>query len=285
MYRKITLLLLIAAASMGAEAAAPQNKIPSCYAANRMEIPPPVTEREVYVLLDQTVVLDADLKQALLDSVRPVLTPGTAFTIFRFSAFSQGRYLDVVTSGVLEQPIPKKERDSVSVPKLKSFDACMKGQWEYGVRLALTSIAQTMQESSSELARSDVLGSLAETSRIIKAAKTPHRIVVVVSDMLENSSVSSFYANNGIKKLEPEKELKAVDANHLFGDFGGASVYVMGAATIPETASKGTSKKATLGYRDPKTLGALKQFWSAYFSRSNAKLEEFGMPALLSPLQ
>lgn len=284
MYRTPLLFLLLTLASVGA-IAAPQNKIPSCYAANKIDVRAPSIEREIFVLLDQTVVLDADLKQALYESVRSILGPGTTFTILRFSAFSQGHYLDVVTSGVLEQPIPKNERDSISVPKLKTFDACMKGQQEYGMKLALGSIEQAIQQSSSELAKSDVLGSLAETSHIVKAANAPRRIVLVVSDMLENSSISSFYANNGVRKIDPEKEMKGVEANHLLGDFGGASVYVMGAALIPDTSSKDSAKKTPTSYRDPKTLAALKQFWSTYFSRSNAKLEEFGMPALLSPIR
>jgi hypothetical protein len=160
----------------------------------------------------------------------------------------------------------------------------MKGQQEYGVKLALAAIGDTIQQSSSDLAKSDVIGSLTETSRIVKVSQTPRRIVLVVSDMLENSSISSFYANNSVRKIDPVKELKAVEANSLFGDFGGASVFVMGAGLIPEDLPGNGSKKVKIQYRDPKTLIALKQFWSDYFVRSNAKLEEFGMPALLAPI-
>ncbi len=282
--KKALVAALLGAVSFGCLAAAPQNQIPSCYIANKITTYASSVDQQFFILLDQTVLLDAYLQKALADSARSVLTPGTAFTILRFSAFSQGRYLDVVAAGVLEKPIPDKERDSISVKALKLFDACMKGQQEYGVKLALAAIGDTIQQSSSDLAKSDVIGSLTETSRIVKVSQTPRRIVLVVSDMLENSSISSFYANNSVRKIDPVKELKAVEANSLFGDFGGASVFVMGAGLIPEDLPGNGSKKVKIQYRDPKTLIALKQFWSDYFVRSNAKLEEFGMPALLAPI-
>lgn len=283
--KKAIVAAVLAAVSLGSLGAAPQNQIPSCYAANRITTVTSSVDREIFILLDQTVLLDAELQKALADSARSVLIPGTAFTVLRFSAFSQGRYLDVVAAGVLEKPIPDKERDAISVKALKTFDACMKGQQEYGIKLALTTIGNTIQQSSSDLAKSDVIGSLTETSRIVKASQAPRRIVFVVSDMLENSSISSFYSNNSVRKIDPDKELKAVEANHLFGDFGSASVFVMGAGIIPEELPGKGTKKTKIQYRDPKTLLALKQFWSEYFARSNAKLEEFGMPALLAPIR
>ncbi|VXC91848.1 hypothetical protein BURKHO8Y_60010 [Burkholderia sp. 8Y] len=32
------------------------------------------------------------------------------------------------------------------------------------------------------------------------------------------------------------------------------------------------------------TMAVLKQFWMLYFQQSNAKVQEFGAPALLSPI-
>lgn len=214
-----------------------------------------------------------------------ILMPGTAFTILRFSAFSQGRYLDVAAAGTLEKALPADERDAIGVKVLKSFDACLEGQLEYGIRFALSSVGTVISQSSAELAKSDVIASLSQTSRIVKTGKAPRRIVLVVSDMLENSSIANSYANNSVRKIAPGDELKAVGRHHLLGDFGGASVFVMGAGLIPEDAVGGAGKNIKIRYRDPKTLAALKQFWSEYFERSNAKLEEFGMPALIVPIR
>jgi len=266
-------------------AATSPNQVPSCYALSKVNVEPPEIERSLFVLVDQTTVLDPKLKQMLFDSVRGALRPGTSFTVVSFSAFSQGRYLSVASTGVLEQLIPHDVRDSISVKSLKSFDSCLSEQTNYGVRLVLSSIEQVIAAATTDLAKSDVFTSLTEISQIVKQSTAPRRIVLVVSDMLENSTISSFYANNRVRKIDPVKEMKVVEENNVIGDFGGASVYVMGAGLIPDL-SKGNSKdKSNIGYRDPKTMGALKQFWANYFTKSNAKLEEFGMPSLLSPVQ
>ena len=260
------------------------NQIPSCYAANRLDIAAPVPTRDVYIMLDQTTVLYPELKQALAAIMRDLIQPGTAFTIVRFSAFSQGHYMEVVASGALENKLDEDSRDTVGARVLKNFDSCMKKQVGYGVRLAFDAVGKTLGGSSNELARSDLIASIAEGSRIVKASQVPRRIVLIVSDMVENSSIASFYAKNNLRLIDPEKELATVERNRLFGDFGGASVYVMGAGLIPEVKTKAPRAPAS-AYRDPKTLGALKTFWAGYFQRSNADLREIGTPALLVTVQ
>jgi len=97
--------------------------------------------------------------------------------------------------------------------------------------------------------------------------------------MLENSSVSSFYANQGVRLLNPEKELMRVANDQLFGDFGGARVFVIGAGLLPDETNQ--TKGA---YRSTQTMQVLARFWSEYFHKSNADLSEFGQPALLNPI-
>lgn len=267
-----------------AYAAAPQNKVPSCYAANpKIGQKSPAPQRWLYLVIDQTVMLDGNLKQSLADIVKHNLQPGMGFSVFSFSAFSQGRYMEHLATGILETTIAdKKVRDDISVPALQKFDACMKGQYNYGLKLALDSVGKALQASSADLAKSDVVSSLTEISHLVKENPVENKQILLVSDMLENSTISSFYAKNAVRKVDAEKELKTVEANHLLGDFAGAGVYVMGAGMMPEQKD---AKGKNVQYRDPKMLAALKQFWEGYFSRSNAKLEEFGAPELLSPIQ
>ncbi|MGC9200284.1 MAG: hypothetical protein ACP5E5_15500, partial [Acidobacteriaceae bacterium] len=80
----------------------------------------------------------------------------------------------------------------------------------------------------------------------------------------------------------PKVELAKADAAHEFGNFGGATVYVLGGAMMPP-AQHGTQAEMN-GYRDPQTLLHLKQFWQGYFAHSDATLAEFGEPALVSPV-
>lgn len=275
---------LLALAIAGSADAAPVNQIPSCYAAGKLEIRPDPVQRAFFIVLDETMVLDDGLKRSLWELVKPVIAAGTEVSVYRFSAYSQGKYLDVVASGILEAPIPARLRDSVSVPKLKIFDACLNGQSQYAQTLTRSAIGKVLADSSFDLGKSDIEGSLFALSKVVKDSKAPVRTVLLVSDMLENSTVSSFYQNKGVRGIDPAAELKKVEAAKLFGDFGGASVYVMGAGLIEAPANKGARAQA-VQYRDTKTMAALQQFWSGYFEQANAKLEAFGAPALLTSIK
>ena len=253
------------------------NQIPSCYAANKMEMPAPAIQHEIFILIDETTVLDENLQKELFSITQSLIVPGNKFSILSFSAFAQGRYLSPKVSGVLELPLLKAARSSVGVKVLKNFDACMAGQAQYGLSLAAKAEKSVLQGASSDLHKSDVLASLAEVSRLVKNSTTQKRIVLIVSDMLENSTISSFYANNNARRIDPAKEMNIASKEKMLGDFSGADIYVMGAGVVPENG------KAV--YRDPKTMSALKNFWSEYFSKSNSNLVEFGMPAMLSTIR
>jgi len=201
-------------------------------------------------------------------------------TVVRFSAFAQQKYTSVVMHGLLEETVPGSARDSISVRKLNAFDECMQGQLSYGVGNARKLMQQTMATATSNLQKSDVIGSLKSASDILRASPTKDRVIVMVSDMLENSSISSFYANSGVRQLDPAAELAKVQKSEMLGDFGGARVYVMGAGTIPEDG-----KNAKGIYRDPKTMQSLQKFWAGYIEKSGGILVEFGQPELLSPIR
>lgn len=271
------IFLTILAALCGNAFADAGNQIPSCYAANKIEVAAPAIQHEVFILIDETTVLDEKLQSALFSITQSLIGPGVKFSILSFSAFTQGRYLSTKASGVLEQSLPKEARASIGVKVLKNFDACMTGQAQYGLGLAGKAEKSILQTASSDLQKSDVLASIAEVSHLVKSSAIQKRTVLIVSDMLENSAVSSFYANNNVRRIDPVKEMHIAAKEKMLGDFSGADIYVMGAGVVPENG------KAV--YRDPKTMSALKNFWSEYFSKSNSNLVEFGMPAMLSTIR
>jgi hypothetical protein len=101
--------------------------------------------------------------------------------------------------------------------------------------------------------------------------------------MLENSGISSFYANKNVRAIDPTAELKKAQDAQVVGDFGGARIFVLGAGLVQESAG-GKSRDSGV-YRNPKTMALLRQFWEGYFVASHAKLIEFGAPALISPVK
>lgn len=259
------------------------NDIPSCYAASQVGIPVPATELELFVLIDQTTPLDADLQNSVRENVGRLVQPGSAFVISSFSSFGQGRYLGILTAGTLERPITEKARASTSVKALRNFDICMRGQLDYGRKAAAVALNKALAGSGAELAKSDVMASLKEISGRVAQSTARNKVVFVVSDMLENSGISSFYANRNVRTLDPAVEMKKAETARQLGDFSGARIFVLGAGLVQQ-GGKGNNKDSGV-YRDPKAMAALRQFWEQYFTRSNAKLIEFGAPALLNPVK
>lgn len=283
MARPIYLLTLVVALLTPTAYAGVANDIPSCYAANKINVPVPATEAELFVLIDQTTPLDSNLQDSVRENVGRLVKQGSAFVVASFSSFGQGRYMQVESAGVIEGPIPAQKRDDISVKLLKNFDACMNGQLDYGRKAAAAALNKALGGSSPDLAKSDIVGSLKELSARVKASRAKDKVVFIVSDMLENSGISSFYANKNVRAIDPAAEIKKVEAAQMIGDFGGARVFVLGAGLLQENA--GGKNRDSGAYRNPKTIALLRQFWERYFSTSNATVVEFGAPALLAPVK
>jgi hypothetical protein len=277
---KYSIFSLVAALNLcGLPALAATNAIPSCYDAKLTALGLPLT-KELFVLVDQTTLLDEELKQSVAEQVRPFLSKGNGFSVVVFSAFTQGKYTQLLTSGQLDHAMPDALRSDVSKPVLGKFDQCITRQTGLAGQAVGGALRSAFEGSSGEIAKSDVLASLKDISGKVRQSKATEKVVLLVSDMLENSSVSSFYANQSVRKIEPSKEMKLATDNNLIADFGGARVFVLGAGLLSEDAKK---KKAS--YRDPKTMSALADFWKSYFEKSNAQLIEFGQPALLNQIK
>ena len=259
-----------------------QNDIPSCYAANyeKLQRAAPIPNTEVFVLIDETTLLSDRLKSSVQENVSGLLKAGTAVVVATFSAFSQGKFMDIAMAGTLETTIPEKERGSISVKVLQRFDECMKGQFNYGQQMVRTAIGKAMDDATSERAKSDIVSSIKELSSRAKQSPAKNKIIFIVSDMLENSSISTFYAAKNVRFIDVNKELGLVEKANMYGDFAGANVYILGAGIVPEDIK---SPKGI--YRDPKTMAQLKNFWKEYLARSNATLVEFGAPALMNPVR
>lgn len=256
------------------------NEIPSCYEANHIRPFGPRYDKLFVVLIDQTVLLDDNLQQQVLQSISTMIQPGTLYIIGEFSAFSQGRYLNILASGIAEDPIPANQIGNIPIVAVDPFKHCMSDQLNYATQSAEKAAYNAMQDASSSLDQSDILMAMKDISTRFKQTNVPNKALLVVTDGLEYSSITSFYAHATVRNINPDTEMQKVNANSMTGDFGGARVYVIGGADEPP-AKVGT--KAQLdGYRNPQIQMHLQQFWQDYFKASNANLVAFGEPALLS---
>ncbi|MFJ5447078.1 hypothetical protein ACIKP9_12625 [Methylobacillus methanolivorans] len=252
--------------------------VPTCYQAKLL--PQGVkTDTEIFVVVDQTTMFDNALKQSIANNVRPFLSANNAFSVIRFSAYTQGQYTEILSAGSLDPLIEQSARNDISKPILSKFDQCMDNQPKLAAQLAGAALKKAFGGSSASISKSDVIGSLKDISSRVRQSSASQKVVLVASDMLENSSVTSFYANQAVRTIQPEKELALVEKHGLFGDFAGARVYVIGAGLLADDA------KTKSVYRSPQTMQALENFWKQYFQRSNAQLLEFGQPALLNAVR
>lgn len=270
---------LLTAMAVSTSSMAATDAVASCYD-SKLSAPATAQAKEIFIVIDQTTLLDGQLKQSVANQIRPFLTAGNGFSLIVFSAFTQGKYTQLLSSGQLDHPLPSERRNDVSKPQLGKYDQCMARQSAQAGQVVGGALRTAFEGASGEIAKSDVLASLKDISGKVRQSKAREKVVLLVSDMLENSSVSSFYSSQSVRRIDPEREMKLATDHQLIGDFGVARIYVIGAGLLSDDGQKNKA-----AYRDPKTMQALTSFWQAYFETSNAQLVEFGRPALLNQIK
>ena len=200
---------------------------------------------------------------------------GYGVTIASFSANSNGKYTDVAYAGTLESLLPDDAKHDIAKKVLRKYQGCMNGQYKFAKKKATKALVRVLKGANKKLPHSDIIKSLDDISKhIIAPSKASNKVVLLVSDMIEHSSITTFYTKGKLKKVNDDKELAKVKNSGHLANFSGASVYVIGAGTIGKN-----------GYRDAKTLKSLTTFWEKYFALTHANLKAFGTPMLLEDVQ
>ena len=248
-----------------------RNDVPSCYDALKLNNPNPTVEKELFILVDQTTPLDKNMMIYTYKNMMKFIKNGYAVTIASFSANANGKYTDVAYAGKLEALLADGSKHDIAKKVLRKYQGCMNGQYKYAKKKATKALVGVLKGANKNLPHSDIIKSLDDISKhIIKPSNASKKTVLLVSDMIEHSSITSFYSKGNLKKINAKKELAKIKSSGHVANFAGADVYVIGAGTV--------GKK---GYRDAKTLKALTSFWESYFSSTNANLKAFGTPMLL----
>ena len=251
-----------------------RNDVPSCYDALRLNNPNPGIEKELFILVDQTTPLDKNMMIYTYKNMMKFIKNGYAVTIASFSANSNGKYTDVAYAGKLEALLPDSAKHAIAKKTLRKYEGCMNGQYKFAKKKATKALVGVLKGANKSLPHSDILKSLNDISKhIIQKSSAKEKVVLLVSDMIEHSSITTFYRQGRIKKINSDKEIAKVKSSGHLANFDNASVYVIGAGIV--------GKK---GYRDAKTLKMLTAFWEQYFAQTQAKLEAFGTPMLLEDI-
>ncbi|WPN46793.1 MULTISPECIES: hypothetical protein [unclassified Pseudomonas] len=219
-----------------------------------------------------------DLQKTAWNHVKRYMKSGDKLRLYSFSAYLNGRYTKLEFAGELESPIDPEAIPNVPIMAAKKFDGCLKQQQQVLFQRFGKAFAGTMRASTTDIPRSEILFSLREISRDTSKAKdTNQQVVLLMSDMLEYSDFGSFYAANRIRDINAPAELEKVKKQNMLADFGGARIFVHGAAFVPDSSKN--------GYRSGKMISNLKSFWQGYFEQSNAELAGFGTPELTAEIE
>ncbi|MES9822948.1 MAG: hypothetical protein ABW127_00790 [Candidatus Thiodiazotropha endolucinida] len=110
---------------------------------------------------------------------------------------------------------------------------------------------------------------------LIGKSEIKNRVLLVYSDVLENSTFTTFFKKGEIRKINPKTEIAKVKEAKMIPDLSGTKVYVIGGGSIGEGKP----------YLESRKLNALQAFWGAFFAASGSILEGFGQPVLLTELK
>lgn len=265
----LALLLCLPAFAQAAE----RNEIPDCYAyAKAGEFRQPASGRELTVIVDQTIPMPESIQKAAWGQINRFVAPGDRVRLYSFSAFLPNQFMQLRFAGELNTPLEGKVRDSVGMASLRALDKCVTQQQDFFRKKFGGEFVKTLREASEDIPRSEIFHSLRDIGNDLANQPAQERVILLISDMLENSDFGSFYVNNRIRDLQAPAELKRIEEKQLYADLQGARVYVAGAGLV--------TKDVKQAYRSGKTMELLESFWKGYFSGSNANLVAFGTPSL-----
>ncbi|WP_199438404.1 hypothetical protein [Vibrio owensii] len=263
--------LLLCLSNSAKSNAAERNDIPSCYQhADVMEHAPTGLKRELFIAIDQTTRLDDEMRKNVHRQLNNFGQPGDRITITTFSAVADN-YTKVAFTGLFEKLPEKSVSDSMNALKLKRLKRCVANQ-KNALMSAHVSLKDSFGKLDENYPNTELVGALSDIGNgLVSRSAAERKIVLVVSDMLENSSALTFYSKGKVRLQSAEKAYSAIQKANIQTNFGNADVHVIGA-----------------GYRLGKvqanhhSMTQIEKFWTRLFQDSNANMVQFGKPNLLT---
>lgn len=221
-------------------------------------------DREVFIIIDQTTPFPQNIRKNAIINIFALVKPKTTVNVFTFSEYAKGKNISLIDRYYFSPNLTKDQRYDMGKKKLKQFDECLISQTD-GMRRKLASdILDNFKEKGQSSSKSEILYTLRKISeKAVKQSNAKQKIVVILSDMLENSNYTSFYGKE-LKNLNTDYQMDKIEKNKLLGDFDSADIIVIGAGLVDKEQ-----------YRDGEDMDNLEALWKEYFSKSNGKLVTF----------
>lgn len=221
-------------------------------------------DREIFIILDQTTPFSQKIRKNAIVNIFGLLKPKTMVNLFTFSEYVKGKNISLIDRYYFNGDLSKDQRYELGKKKIRIFNECFNSQTSGLQRKLASDLLDNFKDDNISSSKSEILYTLRKISRkAIKRSRTKQKIVILLSDMLENSNYTSFYGGK-LKNLDIDKHMKIISSNRLLGDFDGADVIVIGAGVVDKES-----------YRDGKDLDKLEALWEEYFEKSKGNLVTF----------
>ena len=268
-HKYLTLLcaLLISAPAIALE------RQQSCYQQLELEQPEGNLDKALYILVDQTMPLSATMRANLSKLLEQHPRSGELVRIARFAPNTKGQYTDLIFEGELDSKPSeaylyhlRDEDNHALLSCLKDRDKALKQSFNSALQHSLGIINTT-------LPKTEILHALKRLSEtVLINDDIDDKTVLIISDGMENSEITTFYRRKTVKKINIETEMSKVVKHNLLADWRGAKLYMFGLGNIRDQNK----------HIKPSQLEPLQLFWQNYFSAGGANIKELGTPAILS---
>ncbi|XOB62354.1 hypothetical protein ACMC56_00755 [Campylobacterota bacterium DY0563] len=222
-------------------------------------------DTELFLLIDQSTYFNSEDKKIILQKITPFIKENTRINIYGFTEYSKSRKNKDLGSFYIYSDVTADEEDDVSRSKVKNLAQCLKKAKLYAYEGLKKGLDEGIRKKGDNIQKSEILRNLSIYSKSnIKYSKAKRKIVIIMSDMLENSKHISFYKNGKVKELDIDKELNIVKKRRYLSYFNGAEIHVYGLGKVEVNSTKED-------IRDIDILDSLANFWVEYFELSNGK--------------
>ncbi|MDQ7001964.1 MAG: hypothetical protein Q9N02_04675 [Ghiorsea sp.] len=241
----------------------------------------PIPNAALFVIADESVGFDKNMINRANKMIYDWLKPGRYVEIMRFSSGVKGRYTEVVTAGRLDPEPSEAFLNNLKRSTLAKFKKRHHQQLRVAKIKTQKAFLSILKTSNKSVPHSDIISNMKAVSAHIKNFPAQRKVLFVLSDMLENSSVTTFYSSGHVKRIDPEKVIAVSKRLDMMADFGeDVTVYVLGLGYFWK--GEGSSQEK---YLDPIRASKIAKFWEMYFEESHATIGEIGKPLMYQKIK
>lgn len=232
------------------------------------------SDTQLYVIIDQTTNFPKNIQEQVKEKIKPFIESGNTVTILKFSSNAGGSSTKIVFDESFDRLMSEDEKYTTSRSTLMRYNHCSKIALEEFHSKVPNVIQNIFDTSDDNIPKSDIIKNIKDISLLkIKNSSPDNKVILLVSDMIENSSFLNFYSALLSKQFIPDIEAKRI-FEQLPSNFDNADLYVIGT---------GYTKNGK--FSSGKAMEKVTKFWDAYFNLANANIKEIGQPLIMSDLK